>query len=186
MQFAPSLSQRLGYHSLRWKQWLEATALTPSTRFQLGLTLTPHMGRPAVAAGASLRGFCAMAASVNSNRAPRGPRNRKQPSRRMRLRCANSISMRFRSWRDRSNASVLASAYMRLRHVTTPTLPPPPRRKFSLGGGNFWREQRPREARRGACGLGRGYRWRIRISIRGRSPIRGRSSSRSRWRVGPP
>ena len=176
MQFAPSLSQRLGYYSLRWKQWLEATALTPSTRFQLGLTLTPHMGRPAVAAGASLRRF----------RAPRGPRNRKRPSRRMRLRCANSISMRFRSWPDRSNASVLASAYMRLTHVTTSTLPPPPRRKFSVGGGNFWREQRPREARRGACGLGRGYRWRIRISIRGRSPIRGRSSSRSRWRVGPP
>jgi hypothetical protein len=28
----------------------------------------------------------------------------------MRLRCANCISMRFRSWRDRSSASVLASA----------------------------------------------------------------------------
>src|ERR1700752_4174115 len=54
--------------------------------------------------------FCAMAASVNSNWAPLGPRKRNRPSRRMRLRWANSISMRLRSRHDRSKASVLASA----------------------------------------------------------------------------
>src|SRR5215207_1146107 len=36
--------------------------------------------------------FCAMAASVNLNCAPLGPRRRNRPSRRMRFRCANSIS----------------------------------------------------------------------------------------------
>src|SRR5690242_19957181 len=59
---------------------------------------------------ASLRRFCAIAASVNSNCAPRGPRRRRRPSRKMRLRWANSISTRLRSRRERSNASVLASA----------------------------------------------------------------------------
>ena len=67
-----------------------------------------------------------MAAIVNSNWAPRGPRNRKRPSRRMRLRCANSISTRFRSWRDRSNASIVNAAIPvklppgRLRLATRP------------------------------------------------------------------
>src|SRR5258707_14520452 len=41
----------VAYHSLRWKRWLEATALAPSTRLQRDLTLIPRMGRPAVAAG---------------------------------------------------------------------------------------------------------------------------------------
>jgi hypothetical protein len=59
---------------------------------------------------ASRRRFCAMAASVNSSCAPRGPRNRRRPSFRMRFKCANSISTRFRSRRDCSNASVLANA----------------------------------------------------------------------------
>ena len=58
---------------------------------------------------ASLRRFCAIAASVNSNCAPAGPRRRNRPSRRMRLRCANSISIFLRSRRDCSNAFVLAS-----------------------------------------------------------------------------
>src|SRR5690242_17140537 len=58
---------------------------------------------------ASLRRFCAIAAKTNSNWAPRGPRNRRRPSRRIRLRCANSISTRFLSWRDRSKASVFAN-----------------------------------------------------------------------------
>jgi hypothetical protein len=49
---------------------------------------------------ASRRRFCAIAASVNSSCAPQGPRNRRRFSRRIRLRCANSISTRFRSWRD--------------------------------------------------------------------------------------
>jgi hypothetical protein len=40
------------------------------------------------------RRFCAIAASVNSNWAPRGPRNRRRPSCRIRLRCANNISTR--------------------------------------------------------------------------------------------
>jgi hypothetical protein len=41
---------------------------------------------------ASLRRFCAIAASVTSNRAPYGPRNRSRLSRRIRFKCANSIS----------------------------------------------------------------------------------------------
>ena len=50
--------------------------------------------------------FWAMAASTNSSCAPRGPRRRSRPSRRMRFRCANLISMRLRSRRDCSKASV--------------------------------------------------------------------------------
>ena len=49
--------------------------------------------------------FWAIAANVNSSWAPRGPRSRRRPSRRMRLRCANLISMRLRSCRERSKAS---------------------------------------------------------------------------------
>ena len=49
---------------------------------------------------ASFRRFWAMAAKVNSSRAPQGPRSRNRPSRRMRLRCANSISTFLRSRRD--------------------------------------------------------------------------------------
>src|SRR5258708_4672406 len=59
---------------------------------------------------ASLRRFCAIAANVNSNWAPHGPRNRSRPSRRIRFKCANSISTRFLSRLDCLNASVLASA----------------------------------------------------------------------------
>jgi hypothetical protein len=59
---------------------------------------------------ASLRRFCAIAAHVNSNRAPHGPRNRSRPSRKIRFKCANSISTRFLSRPDCLNASVLASA----------------------------------------------------------------------------
>src|SRR6516165_11337939 len=50
-----------------------------------------------------------MAASVNSNWTPLGPRRRKRLSRKMRLRWANSISTFLRSRRDCANASVLAS-----------------------------------------------------------------------------
>jgi hypothetical protein len=50
-----------------------------------------------------------MAASTNSSWAPRGPRSRSRPSRRMRFRCANRISIFFRSRRDCSKASVSAS-----------------------------------------------------------------------------
>ena len=57
----------------------------------------------------SRRKFWAMAARVNSSWAPRGPRNRRRPSVRIRLRWANSISTRFRACRDRSKASVPAS-----------------------------------------------------------------------------
>ena len=56
------------------------------------------------------RRFWAMAASVNSSCAPRGPRSRRRPNRRMRLRWANSISTRLRSRHDCSKASVLPSA----------------------------------------------------------------------------
>jgi hypothetical protein len=58
---------------------------------------------------ASLRRFCAVAARVNSNWAPHGPRKRRRPSRKIRLRCANRISTRLRSRRERSNTSVLES-----------------------------------------------------------------------------
>src|SRR5262249_17391017 len=53
---------------------------------------------------ASRRRFCAIAASVNSSCAPRGPRNRRRLNLRMRLRWANSISTRLRSRRDCSKA----------------------------------------------------------------------------------
>src|SRR5271163_2252244 len=56
---------------------------------------------------ASLRRFCAIAAGVNSNWAPRGPRNRRRPSRKMRFKCANSISTRVLSRRDCPNALCL-------------------------------------------------------------------------------
>ena len=59
---------------------------------------------------ASRRRFCAMAPSVNSSCAPRGPRNLSRPSRKMRLRWANSISTRLRLRRDCSNAAVPTSA----------------------------------------------------------------------------
>src|SRR5580765_4496758 len=59
---------------------------------------------------ASLRRFWAIAASVNSSCAALGPRSLRRSSFRMRFRWANSISTRLRSWRDCSNASVLASA----------------------------------------------------------------------------
>jgi hypothetical protein len=58
---------------------------------------------------ASRRRFWAMAASVNSSCAPRGPRSRRRPSLRMRFKCANNISMRFLPLRDCSNASGLAN-----------------------------------------------------------------------------
>ena len=50
-----------------------------------------------------------MAARTNSSWAPRGPRSRSRPSFRMRLRCANRISIFLRSRRDSSKASVSAS-----------------------------------------------------------------------------
>src|SRR5262245_56436099 len=55
---------------------------------------------------ASLLRFWAVAASRNSSRAPLGPRSRNRRSRRIRLRCANSISMRLRSLFDCSNTGV--------------------------------------------------------------------------------
>jgi hypothetical protein len=54
--------------------------------------------------------FAAIASRYGVVGLPLGPGDRRRPGRRMRLRCANSISTRFLSWRDRSNASVLASA----------------------------------------------------------------------------
>jgi len=50
-----------------------------------------------------------MAPSVNSSCAPRGPRNLRRPSRKMRLRWANSISTRLRLRRGCSNAEVPTS-----------------------------------------------------------------------------
>ena len=91
-------------------------ALAP-TRVHATSTLPDAHATHAAAAGgdlavslASRRRFCAMAASVHSSRAPRGPRNRRRPSRRMRFKWANSISTRLRSRHDCSKASVSASA----------------------------------------------------------------------------
>jgi hypothetical protein len=88
---------------------------TPSAQpwhFELNATLTAMLaiGGGRATSLASRRKFCAVAASVNSNCAPLGPRRRNRPSRRMRLRCANSISTFLRSRRDCANASVLARA----------------------------------------------------------------------------
>ena len=54
-----------------------------------------------------------MAPSVNSSCAPRGPRNLSRPSRKMRLRWANSILTRLRLRRDCSNAGVPTRARAR-------------------------------------------------------------------------
>ena len=64
---------------------------------------------------ASLRRFWAAAARWNSSRAPFGPRNRSRSSRRMRLRCANSISTFLRSRREASHSSSSAMERARLR-----------------------------------------------------------------------
>jgi hypothetical protein len=79
----------------------EASVVVPTARIDWLPKLvarpqgTPHMKRPAVGARAmsltNPQRFCAVAASVNSNWAPRGPRRRKRPSLRLRSRCANSI-----------------------------------------------------------------------------------------------
>ena len=50
-----------------------------------------------------------MAARTNSSWAPRGPRSRSRPSFRMRFKCANRISIFFRSCRDCSKPSVPAN-----------------------------------------------------------------------------
>ena len=58
-------------------------------------THTVAMGGGCAASLASLRRFWAIAASVNSSCAPRGPRSRRRPSFRMRFKWANSISTRL-------------------------------------------------------------------------------------------
>ena len=57
---------------------------------------------------ASFRRFWAVAASRNSSFAPHGPRNRRRPRPRMRLRWANNISTFFRSLIEMSYCLVLA------------------------------------------------------------------------------
>src|SRR5208283_844300 len=80
-----------------------------SSRFRpSGECSNPPLGGGWLASLASFRRFCAMAASVNSSLAPQGPRNRSLLSLRMRLRCANSISIFFRSRRDRKYSGVPA------------------------------------------------------------------------------
>jgi hypothetical protein len=59
---------------------------------------------------ASRRKFCAVAARRNSSLAPHGPRSRKRPTRRMRLRWANSISTFFRRRQAVSYSGVDARA----------------------------------------------------------------------------
>ena len=55
---------------------------------------------------AILRRFCAVAARRNSSFAPRGPRNRRRSSFKIRFRCANAISTFFRCRRDTTYSSV--------------------------------------------------------------------------------
>ncbi|CDM62186.1 hypothetical protein LPU83_pLPU83d_0816 (plasmid) [Rhizobium favelukesii] len=59
---------------------------------------------------ASLLRFWAVAASRNSSRAPHGPRSLKRAIRRMRFRCAKSISTFLRRCRDCSYSGVAAIA----------------------------------------------------------------------------
>jgi hypothetical protein len=59
---------------------------------------------------ASRRKFCAVAARRNSSLAPHGRLSRKRPSRRMRLRWANSISIFFRRRQAASYSGVEARA----------------------------------------------------------------------------
>ena len=69
---------------------------------------------PAGTSLASVFGFWAVATSKNSSRAPLGPRSRNRPSCRIRLRCANSISMRLRPFLV---AGTLARGSKRVRHL---------------------------------------------------------------------
>ena len=76
--------------SLQLERRPDALVPTPATQLQRYLTLTQHTRRQrAGGRAASLarrRRFWAIAANVNSNWAPRGPRNLRRPSRRMRFR----------------------------------------------------------------------------------------------------
>ena len=90
--------------------WEPALTLWPGARSGYAARAAAGVGGGRATSLASRRRFCAIAASVNSSCAPRGPRSRRRPSLRMRLRCANSISTRFRSRRDCLKASVSASA----------------------------------------------------------------------------
>ena len=73
---------------------LYAVALTPAA---VSRRAVASVGGGRATSLARRRRFCAIAASVNSSCAPRGPSSRRRPSLRMRLRCANSISTRFPS-----------------------------------------------------------------------------------------
>jgi hypothetical protein len=84
-------------------------ALTLSTQLRRYAVRWTRYGGGRATRDASRRRFWAMAARTNSSWAPRGPRSRSRPSRRMRFKCANRISIFLRSCRDRSKPSVLAS-----------------------------------------------------------------------------
>ena len=86
-----------------------AAAAVFRTAGRLGGVALCHQAAPRAIAGggrltilASRLRFCAIAASVNSNCAPLGPRRRNRSRRKMRLRWANSISTFLRSRRDRA------------------------------------------------------------------------------------
>ena len=75
-------------HGVRWSRyWLDVLRYA-----DLGICIGISF--------AILRRFWAVAARTNSSRAPFGPRKRKRSSLRMRLRCANSISIFLRSRRE--------------------------------------------------------------------------------------
>ena len=81
-------------------------ALTLSTQLPRYAIHRAPAGGGRATSEASRRRFWAIAARTNSSWAPRGPRSRSRPSFRMRLRCANRISIFLRSRRDCSKSSV--------------------------------------------------------------------------------
>jgi hypothetical protein len=81
-------------------------ALTLSTQLRRYAVRWTRYGGGRATRDASRRRFWAMAARTNSSWAPRGPRSRSRPSRRMRFKCANRISIFLRSCRDRSTFGI--------------------------------------------------------------------------------
>jgi hypothetical protein len=119
-------------HPLPSKGWANTTAAELCTLYAKHASVT---GGGRMRSFASLRRFCAIAAIVNSNWAPHGPRKRRRPSRKMRLRCANSTptsscvhdgaTVRFNNWPThvRSCASSSSSSRRKLSGFSSAGMP---------------------------------------------------------------
>ena len=70
--------------------WEPALTLWPDARGGYAAHAAAGVGGGRATSLASRRRFCAIAASVNLSCAPRGPRSRRRPSLRIRLRCAKA------------------------------------------------------------------------------------------------